>query len=353
MSIADLAFATCQTALITPGCRFPICYGVTAERTFFSTEEQFGRPAVLILVDGDAFPGQLAVLEAFAANIPAFTARGADVILMVNDNPAWLWPGGHPALRMIDCGGLLSRWGIGARDSLLVVLDRNMRVAMRFRVEEQADAVATCLGCLNALPREVARDVSQPAPAIVLPNLLSRSQCESLIELFKNSATIDGTVARIDEHGISQNVVAHEKKRRRDMLIAPEDVLHRNLEALLLRRCAPEIAKAFQVQVTRIDRMLISRYDDSGGWFRRHRDNAAENVAFREFAISVNLNAEEYEGGHLLFPEYNDHRYCPPTGGGLIFSAGILHEAAPVTSGSRYVLLTFFHSDAAEARRQP
>jgi hypothetical protein len=29
----------------------------------------------------------------------------------------------------------------------------------------------------------------------------------------------------------------------------------------------------------------------------------------------------------------------------------VLHEAAPVTCGLRYVLLTFFHSDAAEARR--
>jgi predicted 2-oxoglutarate/Fe(II)-dependent dioxygenase YbiX len=65
----------------------------------------------------------------------------------------------------------------------------------------------------------------------------------------------------------------------------------------------------------------------------------------------VNLNAEDYEGGHLWFPEFNDHRYSPPTGGGLIFSTALLHEATEVTRGSRYVLLTFFHSPAAEHRR--
>ncbi len=65
----------------------------------------------------------------------------------------------------------------------------------------------------------------------------------------------------------------------------------------------------------------------------------------------MNLNTGEYEGGELLFPEYNDHRYCPPAGGGIIFSASLLHEAAPVTSGRRYVLLTFLHGEAAEARR--
>jgi predicted 2-oxoglutarate/Fe(II)-dependent dioxygenase YbiX len=68
--------------------------------------------------------------------------------------------------------------------------------------------------------------------------------------------------------------------------------------------------------------------------------------------LSLNLNTEDYEGGHLLFPEYNDHRYSPPTGGGVIFSTAVLHEAAPVTFGRRYVLLTFLHSDAAEVRRQ-
>ena len=88
---------------------------------------------------------------------------------------------------------------------------------------------------------------------------------------------------------------------------------------------------------------------NAADWFRRHHDNAASNVAFKEYALSVNLNPGEYEGGDLLFPEYNNHRYCPPTGGGIIFS--LLDEAAPVTSGRRYVLLTFMHGEAAEARR--
>jgi predicted 2-oxoglutarate/Fe(II)-dependent dioxygenase YbiX len=124
------------------------------------------------------------------------------------------------------------------------------------------------------------------------------------------------------------------------------------MQHALLGRCAPEIARAFQARITHMDRLLVARYDDTGGWFRRHRDNVGENVAFREFAISVNLNTEDYDGGHLLFPEYNDHRYSSPTGGGLIFSASLLHEATEVTRGRRYVLLTFFHGDEAEARRQ-
>jgi predicted 2-oxoglutarate/Fe(II)-dependent dioxygenase YbiX len=314
--------------------RVPACYGVTAEGVFYSVEEQFGRPAVLILVGIEAVRGLSSAIAEIARCLDQFAARDADVMLMVDDNPSRLWPSGPPPVRTIDCGDFLRRCGVRARQSLLLVLDRNMRIAMRAPLEEHADVVAACLDCLDRLPRETPRDVCQPAPAIVLPNLLSRNFCARLIDLFESSVTIDGTVSRTDADCNNRNVVDHGKKCRRDMRIAPEDDLHQTLENLLLGRCAPEIAKAFQVKVSHIDRILVSRYDDSGGWF------------------SVNLNTEEYEGGHLLFPEYNDHRYRPPTGGGLIFSAAVLHEATPVTSGCRYVLLTFFHSDAAEARRQ-
>jgi predicted 2-oxoglutarate/Fe(II)-dependent dioxygenase YbiX len=186
---------------------------------------------------------------------------------------------------------------------------------------------------------------------VVLPNLLPRAQCRLLIDIFESSPTIDGAVARIDAAGNVRSVVDHQKKHRRDLMIDTKSELHAMLRHTLLDRCAPEIARAFQARVSYTDRILLSRYDDTGGWFRRHRDNAASNTAFREFALSLNLNTGEYGGGHLIFPEYNDHRYSPPAGGGLIFSTGVLHEATPITSGRRYVLLTFFHSEAAEARR--
>ena len=337
---------------VQAGDRAPACYGMTDERAFYSFEEQYGRPVVLILTDADAGRDLPAVISEFIPRLHLFAVRDADVLLVVNDNPSGLWPGGRALIRTIDCGRFLDRCGVGAREALLLVLDRNLRVALRFRPGDRADSVATCLDCLDELPHEAPREVSQPAPAIILPNLLSREVCQSLISHFESGPTIDGEVARIDAAGIARSVVDHKKKHRRDMQLSLYDGQHLHLQHLLLGRCAPEIVKAFQVTVSHTDRILVSRYDEAAGWFRRHRDNTADNVAFRQFALSVNLNTEEYAGGHLLFPEYNDHRYSPPTGGGLIFSTAVLHEAAPVTSGRRYVLLTFFHSDAAEARRQ-
>ncbi len=330
-----------MTPDIQAGDRPPACFGMTSDRTFYSFEEEYGRSVVLILAGADAVGDLAPVIGAFAAARTAFLAQGAEVRLLVDDNPRRLFPAGPPALPMVDCGDYLARCGVGAREGLLLALDRTMRVALRLRPDGQIDPVTQCLACLDRLPRDL------PAPVLLLPNLLPPEVCQALIDRFETSPTIDGEVARIDASGVVRSVVDHRKKKRRDMPISPDD----DLRDTLLRRCAPEIAKVFQANVAFTDRILVSRYDADGGWFRRHRDNAAPNVAFREFALSLNLNSGDYTGGHLLFPEYNDHPHAPPTGAGLIFSTSLLHEAAAVTQGSRYVLLTFFHGEAAEARR--
>jgi predicted 2-oxoglutarate/Fe(II)-dependent dioxygenase YbiX len=345
-----------QRPLVLPGQRVPFCYGIGADRRFYSFELQAGRPAAMILAHQVARTNLLPLIQAFARQSEAFASRQADILLLGTEDVVrglGADPAAVPAIRMIDCGiGFLARCGVQPGAPLVLVTDRNLRLARCFAPQQTADIAAACLDCLDQLPCEAPRDISLPAPVLVLPNLMQRDLCRALIETFEAGISIDGGVASIDAAGMPQGRVDHERKRRRDFLIPPGDALERGLQNLLLDRCAPEIAKAFQVRIAHTDRLLIARYDEAESWFRRHRDNTAENVAFREFAISINLNAEDYEGGYLLFPEYNDHRYRPPTGGGLIFSSSLLHEAMPVTRGRRYVLLTFLHSEAAEARRQ-
>ena len=309
------------------GLHVPACYGMAADRRFYQLDQQYGRPVLLVLVGAESGTAAAAVLAEVAD-------CGVEVMVVVDDNPALF---GACAVPVVDAGSFLRRCDVGAREVMLLLLDRALRVAAQSWPGREADAVARCLAALHALPRET------PAPAIVLPNLLSRQMCRHLIELFEVSPTMEGEVARVDASGETRNVVDHGKKHRRDMPIAADTELHLALQGRLLARCAPEITRAFGVTVTATDRILVARYDDTGGYFRRHRDNAAQHVAFREFALSLNLNAEEYEGGDLLFPEYNEQPHRPPTGAGLIFSAAVLHEAMPVRRGRRYVLLTFFH----------
>ena len=75
---------------------------------------------------------------------------------------------------------------------------------------------------------------------------------------------------------------------------------------------------------------------------RRCRRNA---TAHRRFAMTLNLNSEDYSGGELTFPEFGGATYKPATGEAAVFSCSLLHEATDVERGPRYVLLAFFYDD--------
>ena len=83
------------------------------------------------------------------------------------------------------------------------------------------------------------------------------------------------------------------------------------------------------------------------GHFRPHRDNTTKGTAHRRFAVTINLNADEYEGGDLCFPEFGPRTYRAATGGAVVFSCSLLHEARPVTLGKRYAFLPFLYDDEA------
>jgi predicted 2-oxoglutarate/Fe(II)-dependent dioxygenase YbiX len=141
-------------------------------------------------------------------------------------------------------------------------------------------------------------------------------------------------------------------KRRRDVLIEASD-LQDEIRDALRRRLVPEIRKAFQFEATRIERFVVSCYDAAeGGMFRAHRDNTTLGTAHRRFAVSINLNAEAFEGGDLRFPEFGRRTWRPPTGGAVVFSCSLLHEAMPVTAGRRYAFLPFLYDEAAALVRE-
>jgi predicted 2-oxoglutarate/Fe(II)-dependent dioxygenase YbiX len=149
---------------------------------------------------------------------------------------------------------------------------------------------------------------------------------------------VEGRTVAVHDHGF---------KRRRDQEIEDDAVR----KACMLRihdRLVPEIHKAFQFRATRIERYIVACYDAAtGGHFRPHRDNTTKGTAHRRFAVSLNLNTGEYEGGSLRFPEFGRQTYAPPAGGAVVFSCSLLHEATPVTVGKRYAFLPFLYDDDA------
>ena len=190
-----------------------------------------------------------------------------------------------------------------------------------------------------------ARVVSSLAPALIVPHVLSGDFCQELIELHHSGGNHASTVT-YNKDGTDVREVHADQKSRFDHVVNERDI-SRRLTEVFSRRLNFEIVKAFQYRVAAHDGFVITRYEaDSNGHFSLHRDNVSPTTAHFRFAVTVNLNFGDYEGGWLRFPEYSTDLYAPPTGGAIVFSCSNLHEATPVTSGTRYALLTFLFGAA-------
>src|SRR6516165_398061 len=100
-------------------------------------------------------------------------------------------------------------------------------------------------------------------------------------------------------------------KRRKDAPVTHEGLMAET-RARISQRLVPEIAKAFQFKACVMERFLVGCYDaEDGGYFNAHRDDSTPGTAHRKFAVTINLNAGEYEGGDLRFPEFGRQTYCP------------------------------------------
>lgn len=189
------------------------------------------------------------------------------------------------------------------------------------------------------------------APVLIVPRVFEPDFCRTLISVYEaDGGGASGVMREINGRTVG---VMDDMKKRRDATVNDEG-LKLEIQRRFRARLLPQIAKALMYEVTRMERYIVSRYDaNDGGYFRAHRDNTTKGTAHRQFACSINLNSEEFEGGDLRFPEFGQKTYRPPTGGAVIFSCALLHEATPVTKGTRFAFLPFFYNDAmAEVRKQ-
>lgn len=231
-----------------------------------------------------------------------------------------------------------------------VILDQALRVVAVMEFGGDPDGhLGDVLQFLDALPKLEALAV--PAPVLVVPYVFEPQLCRQLIDYYVARGGEDSGFMR-DVDGKTVAVMDYSHKRRADCDVTDE-ALVRGTQERLVRRVIPAIRQAFQFNATRIERHIVACYDSAdGGHFRAHRDNTTLGTAHRRFAVTLNLNADEFEGGELWFPEFTRRRYKPPTGGAVVFSCSLLHEATPVTKGRRYAFLPFLYDDAAASIRE-
>jgi len=314
-----------------------------------------GRYLVLVFVDSDEGAGD-AVVRRLAGN-RIFDDRRAALFIVTadgNNEASEGLPLRIPGVRAIydTDREVAAAFGVTGPSGtpLAVLVSPRMQV---LRVEPLTDetSVDALLNDLRRLPAPGALPpLMAHAPVLMVPHVFERALCEELINGYRRHGGQDsGFMREID--GRTVPVLDRSHKVRRDWEIK-DPALIDIIQDRFARRVAPEIRKVFQFNATRMERYVVACYSaDSGGHFAAHRDNTTRGTAHRRFAVSLNLNAEEFEGGDLRFSEFGQRPYRAPTGGGIVFSCSLLHEAAPVTRGERFVFLPFLYDEAARRVR--
>jgi predicted 2-oxoglutarate/Fe(II)-dependent dioxygenase YbiX len=235
----------------------------------------------------------------------------------------------------------------GSLEPHWVVIDPSLRI-MGSAALDRGESVMQQLAKLG--DPDAHAGVPIHAPVLIVPRVFEPPLCRRLIDYYQAAGGQPSGVMR-NRNGKTVGVLDQFKKRR-DATITDEGLIAET-RGRIYRRLQPEIEKAFQFKATKIERYIVACYDaEEGGYFNPHRDNTTPGTAHRRFAVSINLNAEEFEGGDLRFAEFGRRTYRPPTGGAVVFSCSLLHEATPVTRGTRYAFLPFLYDDEGESIRQ-
>ncbi len=350
-----------------PGDFLPTFIADTPVNPRFEFDAVAGRTALLCFV-GSGTKGNAAEAVRTVRAIEKSLHRAGILVYLVTANPEErggnalmsddkrTMPFWDMDLKIHRAFGMVDRSSSAGRDYMVVrngcfLIGRNLRLVDYLNFAPLDSFPQRLAVAVSKLPAELpVAPVGGHAPVLYVPEVFERDLCRQLIGEYEEHGGGPSGVMR-DVNGITTGFLDDSVKRRRDAPIRNPETLAR-VRRNLINRLAGEIRKVYNFDPTHIERFMVGCYDSGdSGFFSAHRDNGGSGTAHRRFAVSINLNAEEFEGGELWFPEYGPHLYKPATGGAVVFSCSMLHEARKVTAGRRYAFLPFLFDAKAAAIR--
>jgi peroxiredoxin len=304
-----------------------------------------GHPIVMVLCPQYSTEN-VATIEAFISSFAAFSAADARIFAVFPNEASAKRHKKMPFPALIDRQRQMAEM-FGSRFTTIVLRNNNhIAGIISGDAELHVEKALNLVSAINAEMTTIDMDHRHP-PVLLVPEVFSRDDCQRLIEIFhtKGQRFLDPQPA-MDYLGTDykMRIPEHMREDRIDHFFFDKDTV-----AFLnnrLNRVLPEIVKSFHYRVTKYESLRMARYQGSrGGFGHGHRDNIPP-YTYRRFAMSINLNTDEFAGGALRFPEFGDQRYRPNSGTAIVFSSSLLHEAMHVTAGSRFVFLAFLFGDS-------
>lgn len=217
----------------------------------------------------------------------------------------------------------------GGRAITAVLLDRNLKICFSIAGDSWAEIVES-IPAADQLPLR-----SSPPPVLLVPDVISDSLARRLI-------------AYLDENGPQASRDSSDYKSRSH--IHPDRELERELDDKLSKSLLPEIEKVFYSAISHRETYKICCYAaDDNGSFGKHRDTIDPHL-HRRYALTLALN-DEFEGGGICFPEYTDELLEIPKGWAVVFPGSLFHRVNAIGVGRRYVLVSFFFTEAEAVRK--
>lgn len=310
----------------------------------------YGQPIVLF-AGGSSVTDARAALAALCADDAGW--KDVTRVLMLQATPAQcaaLAAEFQPSFKLLADDGQFGAYLLGNPIPpwpTAFVLDSNLRIADRLQLDPREEARAfleRVADLYTCRPQAQTVVVSQQAPVLLIPGVFDRGLCDDLIALFEETGGQPSGTGYVQGNQVNWKPDPTVKMRR-DIYLQEGAWLERVKDAIV-RRVLPEIHRCYNFQVTQHEVFKVIRYDaDTGGYFRPHRDNQSLDTQHRRFAMTLNLNTGDYQGGELRFPEFGPNLYEASRGGAALFSCSLLHEAMPVIRGRRYALLGFFFGE--------
>ncbi|MBU1378733.1 MAG: 2OG-Fe(II) oxygenase [Alphaproteobacteria bacterium] len=336
---------------LTTGEMAPEFHAATRLNPRFHFSTVAGRYILLAFMPSDPAAVQ-AALAAFDAIRPRFDDHFLTAFFLVNraDGPD-VPPDRIPGQRWFfdPERAVAPRYHVAEGEGAWFLFDPAQRLLARAPIDRPEALFARIAAGLPPLAAHAGTPLV--APALIVPRVFDPELCRRLIDIYEARGGQPSGVMR-DIGGRTVGVIDG-MKRRDDLSLEGDLDLRREIAQRIERTVVPMIGRTYQFRPTRIERYIVACYDAADrGFFGPHRDNETLGTIHRRFACSINLNAEEFAGGDLRFPEFGPRTYRPPTGGAVVFACNLQHEATPVTSGRRYAFLPFFYGEAEQVVRQ-